>query len=417
MKDKTAAFLDEICLQIKEKSVHKAIHREIGSHIDELTDELTASGLAPDEAEEQALAHMGSAEEIGRRLNRQHRLKIEWSCLLLTAALAGLGLFINRSPSATAGRLGALAIGAAVLVAAMLFDYNKLRRVSLPLFLGLCGLSVLMRLIPGHYGRLHLTLTVYLQQLFFPLFAGASLAVRRDGGVRDALLVTALVSAALVCSAMRQASYLFVYLLAFAIIFAVMAAQGRFAKKRFALIPFGGLAAVSALVAASIGPRFKETLLAFAGRGGYEPLGAGYVTANLARLLGSAGALSGAEPAAVSVIDNFNEYTLASTVGRFGYVAAIAVVAVVAALLARLLLASGRAKGEYGRSLSLCCCALVMAKFVSNILLNFNVIPYMGVTLPLVAHGGSDLIMTSLMIGLVLSVCRRRELFPEASEA
>ena len=58
---------------------------------------------------------------------------------------------------------------------------------------------------------------------------------------------------------------------------------------------------------------------------------------------------------------------------------------------------------------------MILSKFVSNILLNFNVIPYMGVTLPLVARGGSDLVMTSLLIGLILSVYRRRELFPEAA--
>ncbi len=417
MRDKTNAFLDEVCLRIREKSVHKAVRRELESHIEELTAGLAASGLSPDEAEEQALARMGSAEEIGQKLDRQHRPKTEWSCLLLTAVLAALGLFVNRSPAAIADRLSALAIGAAVLTVAMLFDYNKLRRLSLPLFLGLCGLSAGMWLLMplGYYGGFYLTLTVYLKQLFFPLFAGASLAVRRDGGVRDALLVTALAGAALVCSVMGQASYLFVYLLSFVIIFVAMAARGWFAKKRFALIPLAGLTALSALTAAAVGPRLRETLLVFAGRGSYEPLGAGYLTANLARLLGSAGALNGADPDAVRVIDNFNEYTFASVVGRYGYLAAAAIIVVVATLLIRLLRASGRAKGEYGRSLSLCCCALILSKFVSNILLNFNVIPYMGVTLPLVARGGSDLVMTSLLIGLILSVYRRRELFPEAA--
>lgn len=422
MKDKISEYLDEVCLHIRQGSVHGPIRSELTSHITELVEGYADNGLSPDEAEAKALAQMGSAEEVGRRLDKQHRPKMEWSLIILTVALAALGLFINRSMTTPVQRITVAGLGLAAMLGTAFFDYSRLKKWSPWLFGLLCGGFVLTPMLSYAMGGRSVyrfmgrtMMAVFFTQLLFPLFAGLMVRVRTDGGFKDALKLTGLSAVVLAASMLLgRASYHMVYIIAFVIIFASAAFSGYFKKKRLALVPIGGIAVITALGGLAMGYyRLHERLMVVISGGSYDPMGAGYLTSNLMDVLRNSsmvGAMDGGLPA---IMGDITELTLAGIIGGFGYLAGIAIIAVVALLLTRLFMTSSKIKGEYGRWLSLCCCALLLGKFAVNILMNFNLLPIMGVTLPLLGHGGTDYVITMFLVGLVLSVYRRNNLFPE----
>ena len=209
-------------------------------------------------------------------------------------------------------------------------------------------------------------------------------------------------------------NYFLVYIIAFTVILASMTMEGYFAKKRLVLIPAGGLVLTSALALLSNSYYYSERFRAFISAGSNDPLGSGWMVSNLVNTLKTTPLLGSSTGGSLYALDAVDEYTFARLVGKFGWLAGIAIITVVAALLIRLFVTSTKIKGDFGRRLSLCCCALLLGKFAVNILMNFNLLPVMGVTLPLLGHGGTDYVMTMLHIGLVLSVYRRNDLFAES---
>lgn len=423
MSARIDSFLDEVCMHIRARSVHNAVRSELAGHIEELTDGYLAEGLSREQSEENALRDMGSSEEIGIKLNKQHRPKTEWSLIILTVVLAALGILINRSQLTGERQLMIAGLGTAALIGSVFMDYTKLRKLSLPLFAALCVIFLLTSVFCSKvqsvsvYRILGFTsMALFFTQFLLPLFAGLMVNIRTDGGIKDTVKLTALAAVVMLMSViLGRMSYLFVYLLAFGIIFITAAFNGWFKSKKMLLIPLAALAAAVA-VGVNGGQFFRvcEALEVFFTGGQSDPWGAGYLTANIVSVLNSSKLVGGMEGGLPEVIETVrSEFTFAETIGKFGWIAGIAIIAVVAALLVRLFVTSVKIKGGYGRCLSLCCCALLCAKFTVNIFMNLNMLPYMGVTLPLLGMGGTDYIITMFLIGTVISVYRRNDLFPE----
>ena len=87
-------FLDKVCGEIKYRPVRKGISEELKSHIQEIKEEYTNKGIPENEAEEKAVSQMGVPEEIGRKLNKIHKPKLDWILLLMMAILMGFGVFV-----------------------------------------------------------------------------------------------------------------------------------------------------------------------------------------------------------------------------------------------------------------------------------------------------------------------------------
>ena len=69
-------YLNEICEQIKYKPVRKEIAKEIEDHINDIKEDLKNNGEDEEKAEIKAISQMGNAKEIGKKLNKIHKLEI-----------------------------------------------------------------------------------------------------------------------------------------------------------------------------------------------------------------------------------------------------------------------------------------------------------------------------------------------------
>lgn len=96
----TKEFLDNVCSNIKYQPASNQIKEELRTHIDEVKEEKIEEGYSEKEAEELAVDQMGNAKEIGKKLNKIHRPKLDWITLILAIVLIFLsGSYMKFIPS------------------------------------------------------------------------------------------------------------------------------------------------------------------------------------------------------------------------------------------------------------------------------------------------------------------------------
>lgn len=129
-------FLNTVCNQIKYKPIRESISDELKNHIEEIKEELVSKGMEPKKAEEKAINQMGSAEEIGKKLNKVHRPKLDWKLLILVIILIGFGLIVAILQQSTVkdNRIGKtcsyMIMGILLSIGIYFVDYRKMKNYS-----------------------------------------------------------------------------------------------------------------------------------------------------------------------------------------------------------------------------------------------------------------------------------------------
>lgn len=153
-------FLDSVCEQIKYKPIRKNISEELQNHIEESKENYIKEGLEEQVAEEKAIKQMGEAQEIGKKLNKIHRPKLDWKLLLILMILlcfSGLVVLIkSRNDIELFGAEGEsikkfvmfVIIGMVVSIPIYFVNYTKIKKYSNLLYL-LATLSIIWTLLFG----------------------------------------------------------------------------------------------------------------------------------------------------------------------------------------------------------------------------------------------------------------------------
>ena len=141
------SFLSGVCQKIRCAAMHAEIRAELLSHIEDAKQEYFERGYSADDAEKLALNRMGDAAEVGVRLDRIHRPKMDWITVLLVSILVLIGIsveiavlkmgpyWVGRSNAGVVVQYAvSLVLGLAVFVIFCLMDYRKLLLFAFPLF-------------------------------------------------------------------------------------------------------------------------------------------------------------------------------------------------------------------------------------------------------------------------------------------
>lgn len=91
-----AAYIEDICSQVRAKDIRQDIQDELLSHLDELVETRLASH--PDEDQDTAIRwairQMGDATEVAKGLNRVHKPRIPWALLTALGILLLIALIV-----------------------------------------------------------------------------------------------------------------------------------------------------------------------------------------------------------------------------------------------------------------------------------------------------------------------------------
>ncbi|MFO7937361.1 MAG: FtsW/RodA/SpoVE family cell cycle protein [Kiritimatiellia bacterium] len=174
-------------------------------------------------------------------------------------------------------------------------------------------------------------------------------------------------------------------------------------KRRFGYLVFGGFGVVAAgygvqLISANAKGRFDVWLYPFT-----DPTGKGYQVLQSLCAMFSGGmwgsGIGGGDPRYVPIAESDFVYAaLAEEIGFFGCLLLLLVYAV---LFVRGFRAAGLIKAPFERLLCVGLTASLAIQTVLNIAGVTKTLPMTGITLPLISHGGSSLIVTLLVTGVI----------------
>ncbi len=140
----------------------------------------------------------------------------------------------------------------------------------------------------------------------------------------------------------------------------------------------------------------------------------GYQQHKAVTLIG-AGGLAGQGPERSATLLRFNrlpeahnDMIFAVIVNRWGWLGGVGTLALFAVLLLSMLACAAQTKDPFARLAMVGFASLLFGQMTINIGMSLGLLPIIGVTLPLVSYGGSSLLMSFAMIGLVVGFAAQR---------
>ncbi len=91
-RDQIQSYLSDVVHHVRFKEAHADIKAELKLHFEESMEQIASLGIAKEEAEDEAIRRMGSASEVGQKLNEIHFPKIDWLLVAVVICLFGVGL-------------------------------------------------------------------------------------------------------------------------------------------------------------------------------------------------------------------------------------------------------------------------------------------------------------------------------------
>lgn len=145
----TDEFLNNVCNEIKYKPVTASIKEELQTHIEDIKQDKINLGYNDEEAEKLAVDEMGNPKEIGKKLNKIHKPKLEWKILLLASILVLIKIFFNfkqyigkYSSWSMSKDIFFIIIGLILGVAIYFFNYTKAKKISNFIFVVATGIII-----------------------------------------------------------------------------------------------------------------------------------------------------------------------------------------------------------------------------------------------------------------------------------
>lgn len=417
-------FLEQVTSYIRSKEARSYVEEELQHHLTHSKQAWVNKGYSPKEAEQKAIAEMGSAVQLGKSMDKIHRPK--WDFWLLGAViLLIVASFIPILTTDFSQQFGSdmsryfvehkiihIILAVAIIVTIMYFDYRKLQRYSMYIYAVALLLFLVLLLFPNYIihgeamfkiGPIRIqawTLLPLLLVAFAGFFGSHKLKFWQLAGL---FLVPLYFFMALPNLAVTMFYFVVVVILfsfsAFSrkmklVVFSVVSAIG--------LAIFGyGVYAYHNLLAPYQTVRIKAFLQPelFADS-------AGYMMLQLKTALAGAGWF-GAETVS-SLPEAHTDYALVQLIQSYGYIAGIAVIFVILAIAIRILWIVRTIPKSFGKLLVLGAVTLYSGQSIYSIFMVFGFLPLTGVPLPFISYGITPLLLNAFLIGLVLSVYRRK---------
>ena len=159
-------------------------------------------------------------------------------------------------------------------------------------------------------------------------------------------------------------------------------------------------------------PYQKERILTFVNPMS-DPLGAGYHMIQSKIAVGSGQFLGrglghGTQSQLNFLPDQHTDFIFAVIAEELGFIGASLLLFLLIFLLFRIIKIAKKARNEFGLMLALGSCFLFLTQILINVGMNVGILPVAGVPLPFVSYGGSALIFSLVVIGILESVVVRR---------
>ncbi|WP_412839724.1 FtsW/RodA/SpoVE family cell cycle protein [Bacillus paranthracis] len=415
MNKKGERFLTEVTNHIKSKEAKDLVATELNFHLKQAKNMWMDKGLSEEVAEDKAVEQMGSPSKLGRELNKLHKPKVDWFLIGLLVAAMGLGFL----PVIAFGYMNDLlmdkvifvVLGIATALGMMLINYRKLERLGW-LFYTIGVLILLMLYCFPNAGMLGEPIIkvgpIAIDRLMaVPFFFLAWASFFNNSRIKVMHLVALYLFSL----------YLFLIGAAFSVIFIyitmvfVMLWWSKLGKKKALIIT---IVPICLLI---IGAYFSWHTV----KGVYldrflgylnperDAQDAGFMYIRLKEVMSSAGWF-GTYGDMKSIPAPDTDFVFASLTYYYGYWLALILVFVLSLFVARLIVISYKINDRYGKLLLVGGLTLFVVQFLYNVGMILGLLPITAISLPFISYGLTPTVFHALIMGIVLSVYRRKDI-------
>jgi len=147
-----ASFLQKMKSHIRSKEAQQCVALELDQHIENTIKTLMNQGMSREEAEKEAVGRMGDPMKLGAEMNKLHKPKVEWGLVAFFAVAVGLGFLpltlLNDVEHFVEKKMFAVLLGLVIMTACMFFDYRKLQKCGW-LFYGVGTIILYLAFVQG----------------------------------------------------------------------------------------------------------------------------------------------------------------------------------------------------------------------------------------------------------------------------
>lgn len=439
-------FLENVCNEIRYKPMRKDIAEELELHIEEGKQHYIDNGFSVEEAEEKSVSNMGNAEEIGKKLNKIHRPKLDWMIFILVAILIGFGILMSYITLRRTENIGRfyrhiffLIIGLFLGFFIYHFDYRKIKRYSIHIYIVSSIIIIFCKIFGYSINGVNLfvrgiEMPYFCLYLYLLAFAGFISDLRKEKKINfefgklklrinfNLLKIIALsVISIILIDSVSGLPRTFLLLITYCIIslFSVIVNSKDNLKKN--LLKYG---IVTTIIVISLITYFwntddmfdffvKREMIDFIRV--FSPdreILNGWHGLMINNVLKNANIFSGLNDMKnyQGLFDGGTDCALITIIAYCGIVYSIIIILSLILLCIKLMIDCKSIKDVYGKTILVSLSTIMLLQALINILMNFDLIPIMNVGLPFVSYGNTGLLTNMFSIALILAIYRRKDI-------
>lgn len=433
-------YLETVTEQIRCTKARELVVGELRDHILDQAEAYEAEGMFEEEALEKAVRDMGDPVETGVSLDRIHRPRMDVGILVLIGLIsiasialhAVLGAYSKEIDGAgywyLKHHIGYVMTGYVLMLLVYRLDYSILARFARPMaavFLGLILIGTRLAVVTINGAKLYIMIgplklfMPVLMVLYVPVFGGILYAYRGEGlkGMGK-ILLWALVPTWITfrIPAFSQGVVLWA---AFVGLTAIAVWKGWYRVYRPAALSVLGILLTAPpllFLGAGVLGRLASYQMARIQAFLTNSPDYNYLAIQMRKvLLGSRlfGGNADNVMEAVKLPGFNNDYIFVSLISSYGMVAGVLAAALMCGLILKIFRISIRQRNQLGMILG-CSCGIVYALQLGiSIGMNLGLLPTTSAILPFFSSGGTGIVVSYILLGLVLSVCRYQNILPD----
>lgn len=417
-------FLQQVTSYIRSKEARDYVEEELQHHLLQSKQAWMNKGYSPKEAEQKSIAEMGSASQLGKSMDKIHRPK--WDFWLISGVI--MLIVVSFVPILTTDfnqQFGAdmtryfveykvvhIVLAIALMAMLMFIDYRKLQRLSMLIYGVALMLLIVLLFMPNIFfngeamfkiGPILIRAWTVLP-LLLVAFAGFFTEYKLKGWQLTGLFILPLFFFMM----LPNLTVTLLYIAVVAVLFSFSYFTRKAKRNVFLVVGGIGLTVLAYSVFAYhylLAPYQKVRIAAFLHPELYAD-SAGYMMLHLKTVLAAA-SWFGTETN-YYVPEAHTDFVLVQLIQAYGYVAGISVIIVIFAIALRILWMVGTMPQSFGKLLVIAAVTLYCCQSIYSIFMVFGFLPLTGVPLPFISYGITPLLLNAFLIGLVLSVYRRK---------
>ncbi|PGS79525.1 cell division protein FtsW [Bacillus cereus] len=411
MNKKGERFVSEVTNHIKSKEAKSFVATELDFHLKQAKNTWIEKGLSEEVAENKAVEQMGSPIKLGQELNKLHKPKVDWFLLILLVAAMGLGflpvLVFEYTNEVMINKVIFIILGVVTAIGMMLLDYRKLERMGWLFYI----IGVVVLLILYCFSNASMIGEPLIQigpiaidcLMAVPFFFLAWASFFNNSRLKIIHLVVLYLFSLYLFLIVSTLSSIFIYI---TMVF-VMLWWSKLGKKTSLIITVVPICLFIIKVSVSWSSGYHlDRLLGYLNPES-DAGGAGFMYIRLKEVMSSAGWF-GTYGDMKFIPAPDTDFVFASLTYYYGYWLALILVFVLSLFVARLIVISYKINDRYGKLLLVGGLTLFVFQFIYNVGMILGLLPLAAISLPFISYGLTPTVFHALIMGIVLSVYRRK---------